>query len=203
MLHRIWAPYRRPPNLGCGGSLAVLSSCSSSWGAPCLRLRPDRRYAGVCAMRTARFPISCGMFSIAVLDLQERLLRRRSGGVNVSRVVSGIRCHRSGLLWRLCRHLSWFHNVRVLACIGRPYSGERCCSSAITRERNSLVRHDSLLREKLGVRTAPQLSRAGDQGPPALAPANNGVIRRFAAIIVPRRAIVLVARRIGFLLHSV
>ena len=55
--------------LGCGGSLAVLSSCSSSWGAPCSRLRPDRRYAGVCAMRTARFPISCGMFSIAVLDL--------------------------------------------------------------------------------------------------------------------------------------
>ena len=201
MLHRIWAPYRRPPNLGCGGSLAVLSSCSSSWGAPCSRLRPDRRYAGVCAMRTARFPISCGMFSIAVLDLQERLLRRRSGGVNVSRVVSGIRCHRYGLLWCLCRYLSWFHDVRALACIGRPYSGERCCSSAITRERNSLVRHDSLLREKLGVRTAPQLSRAGDQGPPALAPANNGVIRRFAAI-VPRRAIVLVARRIGFLLHS-
>ena len=155
-------------------------------------------------MRTARFPISCGMFSIAVLDLQERLLRRRSGGVNVSRVVSGIRCHRYGLLWCLCRYLSrFFFNMRALACIGRPYSGERCCSSAITRERNSLVRHDSLLREKLGVRTAPQLSRAGDQGPPALAPANNGVIRRFADIIVPRRAIVLVARRIGFLLHSV
>ena len=96
----------------------------STWGAPCSRLRPDRRYAGVCALlRTARFPISCGMFSIAVLNLQERLLRRRSDGVNVSRVVSGIRCHRSGLLWRLCRHLSWFHNVRVLACTGRPYSG--------------------------------------------------------------------------------
>jgi hypothetical protein len=152
-------------------------------------------------MRTARFLISCGMFSIAVLNLQERLLRRRSGGVNVSHVVSGIRCHRYGLLWCLCRYLSRFFNVRALACIGRPYSGERCCSSAITRERNSLVRHDSLLREKVCVRTAPQLPRAGDQGPPALAPANNGVIRRFAAI-VPRRAIALVARRIGFLLHS-
>ncbi len=89
------------------------------------------------------------------------MLRRRSGGVNVSRVVSGIRCHRSGLLWRLCRHPSWFHNVRVLACTGRPYSGERCCSSAITLERNSLVRRDPLLREQLSVRTAPQLSRAG------------------------------------------
>jgi len=90
------------------------------------------------------------------------LLRRRSGGVNVSRVVSGIRCHRSGLLWCLCRHLlSWFYNVRVLACTGRPYSGERCCSSAITLERNSLVRRDLLLREELSVRTAPQLSRAG------------------------------------------
>jgi len=153
VLHRIWAPYRRPPNLGCGGSLAVLSSCSSTWGALCSRLRPDHRYAGVCALRTARFPISCGMFSIAVLNLQERLLRRRSDGVNVSRVVSGIRCHRSGLL-------SWFHNVRVLACTGRPYSGERCCSSAITREKNSLVRRDSLLREQFGVRPAPQLSRA-------------------------------------------
>jgi len=166
VLHRIWAPYRRPLNLGCGRSLAVLSSCSSSWGSPCSRLRPDRRYAGVCAMRTARFPISCGMFSIAVLILPERLLCRRSGGVNVSRVVSGIRCHRYGLLWCLCRYLSRFFNMRALACIGRPYSGERCCSSAITRERNSLVRHDSLLREKLGVRTAPQLSRAGDQASP-------------------------------------
>ena len=37
---------------------------------------------------------------------------------------------------------------------------ERCCSSAITRERNLLVRRDSLLREQLSVRTAPQLSRA-------------------------------------------
>jgi len=91
--------------------------------------------------------------SALLLNLQERLLRRRSDGVNVSRVVSGIRCHRSGLL-------SWFHNVRVLACTGRPYSGERCCSSAITREKNSLVRRDSLLREQFGVRPAPQLSRA-------------------------------------------
>ena len=37
--------------------------------------------------------------------------------------------------------------------------------------------------------------------PLALAPASYGISRRCAAI-VPRRAIVLVARRIGFLLHS-
>ncbi len=81
-------------------------------------------------MRTARFPISCGMFSIAVLNLQERLLRRRSDGVNVSRVVSGIRCHRSGLL-------SWFHNVRVLACTGRPYSGGGVYAAAPSRVRRT------------------------------------------------------------------
>ena len=109
---RLWRVARGTDEL----QLQYLESSVLAFGA----WSPTRRGVGAAGSWVSHFVWNV---QYVVLNPQERLLRRRSGGATVSRVVSGIRCHRSGLLWRLYRQLSRFHNVRVSACTERPYSG--------------------------------------------------------------------------------